>query len=429
MGSRSGQGRAAALGTGAAALLLAGLGSGCSILGAKLHNLDQLHASSGRHNRSGDLVGDVTWVMRHGVGGLFQGLGAEALDRPSRRIESPLEECLENLNELSGFDSGDSRTAAYQVIWFSRLAVEDPWRLSRERCVIELGNAGRRLRLADRPLQPPPAEPAGPEPVRAALQPVFESAAPLLRLGRGSRADVQRFEQALAGLDRLELDLQGGLRVLEAVTLLRGRKRALPGTLELSEKLQRLCVSEALLRALRDLPPEGEAGRSGWESPPVRAAAVMASTRAFGGQALAGLVDQVTRETEPQVQAAVLRAVRVYGLPTPQGLAPTEVERLHLRWTESIVGLAVGRLDPRVRVAAMGALGQISGREPYSLREEVWQAWWEERLASLSTPAGEAGEGNGSGGDPEPGPSASTSRAAPATAQRPPDSSAAGRNP
>lgn len=62
-------------------------------------------------------------------------------------------------------------------------------------------------------------------------------------------------------------------------------------------------------------------------------------------------------------------------------------------WAETIYATAIEHPDGRVRLAAMGALGTMSGRGLVTLQEVEWQRWWQtEGAAAFRAPAG--GEGS-----------------------------------
>jgi hypothetical protein len=70
----------------------------------------------------------------------------------------------------------------------------------------------------------------------------------------------------------------------------------------------------------------------------------------------------------------------------PDAPAPAELLELQL---QALYRIALEREEPELRVAAMQVLSEVSGTGMHSLREEDWQAWWEQR--SQKTARGGAG--------------------------------------
>ena len=86
---------------------------------------------------------------------------------------------------------------------------------------------------------------------------------------------------------------------------------------------------------------------------------------------------------------ATLDCVAQLGLPdAPAGERGPAQRAL---WAETIYATAMEHPDGRVRLAAMGALGTMSGRGLVSLQEVEWQRWWQsEGAAAFRAPAAEA---------------------------------------
>ena len=390
----------------AAALVLPAL-AGCRVLPAKVHNLEALHGEDARHRYSAALMSDWEFALRRGIAGLMPNARSQVEAKQPKRVGDPTEVCLGNLVGLAHFAPGDLRASAAQVEWFARLARHDPWHLSRERCVLELGQAGARLALE----WPPPerAEPApSTEQVAAAVRDLIAGARPFLARqpvappaqAEGASVDL---EEAVRRFSALDLDLEGALRGLRAAAALEGASNASDPRLEplraLVVRLERIAVREALRGAIRDEAPRPVAGSDpGWPSERVRAAALEANVAVYGDPALAAFLDTLDREPGTLVVLKLLQLVRRRGLPerAPPG-ASESIEELRERWTRMVYGRATLHPESRLRVAAMLALGTISrelaGPAVSSLREEDWLEWWRATHPSES-PAG-AGVGAG----------------------------------
>ncbi len=374
----------------ALALLCGASTSSCAFVEATTHNLDELHAGDGRHKRSGNIQTPYAYIVSTGLKSLLRSVGSKnQVEQPTSAIEDPTETCVDELNRLAHFDAHDPRTAAQQTVYFAWLARFDPWNLSREIAVRQLGKAGVRLALAAHPEPAPVGAPASVDQVRDGVRQLVEAATPLVRDGDDSAR--AQFDAACAALGELVLDVEGGSRVLRAVSIIEAATNASDARFaalrELSLKLQRRCVVLALPEALVDAAPTEHIGSNpGWEHPRVRAAAVEACVRVWGEPKLAELLTQLAnaeRRPDDAPTIALMRAVAQRGLPTLPATIP-ERERADLvtKWTRSIVAVACESKEGQVRVAAMEALGRISGHGRASLREEDWQQWWTERVAA-----------------------------------------------
>lgn len=371
---------------GAAAMLLL---PSCQMAATNVHNLEELHWSDGRHKRTGHIWNDYEYAVRVGIRGLLKGFGSAATTDAPEEIDDPLEVCVENLGELVEFSDDDPWTAARQIELCARIAVEDPWHLSREIAVRELGRHGERLTLRGHPPEVRAGPAADVDAVRDALQRLIQASGPVLR----NEADATgEFALACDALRALELDRDGAVRLLRSVAVLERARPAndqrLAPLRELGLDLQRTCVTLALESALRDEPPREVGGSNpGWNNPRVRAAAIEACVEAWGDSMLARLLlDFSPRERDAQRTLAFLRQIRRRGLPPPPPeLSPEDRAKAGELWTEAVYRIATEHPEGEVRLAAMAALGKLSGREPYSVREEDWQAWW---LARASAKAG-----------------------------------------
>jgi hypothetical protein len=114
----------------------------------------------------------------------------------------------------------------------------------------------------------------------------------------------------------------------------------------------------------------------GWPNDRVQAAAVRAAV-AIGGSAKLG--ELLTRNPFAGLGGerlvAALECVAALGLPdAPAGERGAE---LRAQWASAIYQTAVEHPDGHVRLAAMKALGTMSGRGLASLQEVEWQRWWQ----------------------------------------------------
>ncbi len=340
----------------------------CQVADVHAYNLRELHEEGGRHKRLAGLMNGTEYAFRDGLGGLFAGVREKLPKKAQVAVEDPLGACVENLIELSEFKSNDETIAALQVEYFARYAVYDPWQISRQICVRNLGAAGARLKLAEHPAQVSTAAVATPEAVRDALAPLIRAVAP-----SSSAQPASDLAAACLGMAQLNYDLDGVLRALPASAYLMRREssgsknRAL--LLELVLDLERRSVRMALERSLVDA------------SPCVRALTLRALVTAEGPTYLARAMPRLGTETEPEVQFALLSMIRALGLPgaksAPTGSDPAQ----SAREGELALVYRVATEHPveRVRVNAMETLGEISGSGFKSLREEDWQTWWHAR--------------------------------------------------
>lgn len=353
----------------------AALGS-CRIARSNDWNLKELHDDESRHRYSAALEGDFEYFLRHDLTSMLSATGARLAEKSPSPVDDPGSECLDNLLDLAQFDGSDARTSALQVEWFARLAVEDPWKLSRERATYGLGKAGKRL-AAGLPVKLPDDPPAAGAPeVSAALSALGEAAKALYSDSSSARSTARLDLEAACELVRgLTLDVAGARRALRVTSELAGarglRSDDAKALLDLSLDLQQRCVRQALAAALIDREP--------W----VRAAAVQASVDCAGLGALDPMLSQLRREPAPEVVIRVMHIVRDRGLPdVPAELGPEAAARIRNAWLGSIYSLLLERPEGPVRVAAMQALSKVSGAGITSLREEDWQSWWLARAES-----------------------------------------------
>jgi hypothetical protein len=347
----------------------------CQLASARIHNLEELHDSSGSPQRLADLHGDLEHLLLAGFehtnfGGedFRQGL------REKKRVADPYGACLENVLALASVRR-DERVAMAQAMTFAWLAVDCTYVLSRERCVLELGEVLADIGLGGTPVEVP-AEPASPEQVGAAIGVLIEAlrgwlAAPAL----GSAA----LDEACGALAALPLDREGALRGTRAAqVLLDGRERvaALAGLHRLRLDLARRCAGQAVLEARQDA-----SGR-------VRAAALRVGVQVFPDQRGAWLRSAVAEfplgVTElDELWLAALDLLARNGLPPGEGDDATRLAA----WNEALIELLLRQGSGRVSLAVTRALARLNDR-PREPRPEVWLTWWRAQGAHDS-PVGE----------------------------------------
>lgn len=351
------------------AALAAALAAGCRVVDAKAWNLAQLHDANGRHKYTGAVEGDFEYYLRHVIApSVTGGLATFEAKSPSA-IEDPSTVCLETMIELEGYRTEDPRNRGIQVEWFSRLAVADPSKLSRERAVLALGRQGEALQAGNPEPFPKDATPTGPDALSEALAGLVRASRPVLEQGGGA-GETERLDLASACqvIRELPLDLDGARRMLHAsidvgTALGFGRK----GTAEvakLCEDLERRCIRFGIAGGLRD------------PDPLVRGAGVEAAVACVGPIVFDPILRQLTNEPSADVVVRVLGLVRKYGLADkpPPGVDVTPEVARRARWS-SIYRL-LEKPESSVRVAAMLALEKVTNAKLHSLREEDWQAWW-----------------------------------------------------
>jgi hypothetical protein len=374
---------------------LLALASACHVVDSKDWNLRQLHDAEGHHQYTGALEGDFQFFWRQRVAAPLLSAGSTLAVKSPSHIEDPAGECLENLIALEEFDDSDPRVAGLQVEWFARLAVQDPWKLSRERAIHALGRAGRRVDAGVPVGLPADAHPAGPEALSSALAALVKSARPVMEKGKkaGEMAELD-LDSACQLVEHMTLDIDGARRaLLVAVDLTRAAGLNHPATapiLRMNVNLQRACVRLGLAAGVND------------REPIVRAAAIEAAVACAGPRCLTPILAQIGKESSTEVIVRVMQLVRAVGLPDPPpDVAPNDRERVRDGWIAAIYHL-LDRPESEVHVSAMLALANISGGALHSLREEDWQAWWIARRTGPSDRAPSGRTGSGATGGPSP---------------------------
>jgi hypothetical protein len=368
-------------------LLLGAVLPACNVAEAKIYNLKQLHDPDSRHRYNAALEGDFEYVIRHELFGLFSHEGATLADKDVSKVEAPADDCLENLIELEGIDSGDPAVAGEKVEWFARLAVEDPWQLSRQRAVLALASVGARLQAGLPSGLGSDQTPADADAVGTVLTPLVKALREVLT-GEGADRVTSKaqLEKACADVRALDYDMSGARRALAVVvTVQRTAGTRNPDTAPLSElslDLQRLCVRRALARAIDD--PE-----------PIVSAAALSSTARIGGRVAIDTVlfDRTRRllndpNAPPEVLISIADTLVATG-PLPEGGA--QGTRTRDEWLGALYALATRRPEEDVRVHAMIALSRLSGSGFASLHEEDWQEWWTAHVKAHAVEAKSSG--------------------------------------
>jgi hypothetical protein len=354
-------------------LLLLLLAPACKIVGAREYNLRELHEEDGRHKRVAALMGEVEYAYRFGMGAVLRAINKPELVKDPEKVKDPLDSCVSNLVALSKFNPDNEGVAEIQIETFARIAAEDPWQISRQISLHQLGKAGERLKLADQAWLEPSPPFASPEDVRDALSVMLQS---LARPREG--ITPPDLAQACAAMAALNLDLDGARRALPAAAVLmkrEGSRSAKHKPLEnLVLDLERRVVRLSLIRGASD------------SSPLVRATAVEASVRALGSERLAMEILRLGRGDEAEeVHLMILTLLRARGLPQTDFEAQPKLGQSQRDGQLALVyGIAVGHPADRVRISAMMTLGAVSGAGFLSLREEDWQAWWDARPATMA---------------------------------------------
>lgn len=366
---------------------------GCVSLGASVDNLEALHPDEGRHAHLAIVQDHYSWSMRRVGKSLFGRFAVPLVAGSIEPVADPVETCVAELLLLARLDPENFVAASTQVEWFARTAVYDPWCLSRETALAELARTGERL---DLPAQAPDLRraPISEAEAAEALAALVAAAKPALESPSAeSRAG---FEAQCERMASLSLDFSSALRVLHGANVLlragSARDTRLDPIRALSLALQRRVVGQAVDLALLDVQPASVVAGSdpGWPNERVQAAAVRASVALGGKPKLAEiLLRNPFAGLGGERLVATLDCVAQLGLPdAPAGERGPAQRAL---WAETIYATAMEHPDGRVRLAAMGALGTMSGRGLVSLQEVEWQRWWQsEGAAAFRAPAAEA---------------------------------------
>ena len=378
---------------GLAALALAALSAACTSIGAQAHNLEALHTPDGLHHFEAVLYSGFEYEFRQGVKLLMPTSQLALQEKQSKVLDDPCEVCLEQLVALQRADTSDPFDESLRLQQLVRWSSECPWALSRERCLKGLMVEAERLDLLEHPVAPPSGEPVGPDALGDALAQLVAAVRPALT--EDLSLDLGAVDAACQRMRGMTYDLAGVRRALTMVSLLDQRAPAKQARFEplreLHRELQRIAAQRALSSALADRAPfERSGSHSGWESTRVRAMAITACSRSLGPSALAELLaTRLGAREDPEILRALAVEVEHLGrLPIEEsGLAEADRDPWRERWIDAFVGLATSHPDGSLRLAAMRALGAISGGELLSLREEDWLEWRTARKQAAATPA------------------------------------------
>ena len=153
--------------TGSALCLLVGLASACQVAPARAWNLEQLHTPEGFPKYRAHLKSNLQYVLSDQLGSLrILGGAPERADASGEgeELDDPLGACFENVRALAACTRTES-VAGWQAESFGWLAIDCSYPLSREQCVLALGELGPALEL-EHHLRPLPSSAASPEDVR-----------------------------------------------------------------------------------------------------------------------------------------------------------------------------------------------------------------------------------------------------------------------
>jgi len=362
---------------GAATALLSGLAA-CHIPEANVYNLREVRDPDGSARRIGAPMTRLEYFSRNVVLASMSSDGKMA-EKEAEETDDPDAVALENLIQLADCDGEDPWIRGLQVEMMSWLAVDDDYKLARERAVIELGRLAQSLGVKAPEQLVKDAVPAGPDDIVGPLGDLVHGVRAFVEHGDAPGED---FQGACRRLSELVFDRDGARRVAAATNALLARsghdEPAMAELLALHEQAARRAVALALGEALVD------------PDPLVRAAAVEASLRASGDQ-LFNLRLQALGDRSEIVVGAVLRGVAERGLRPPERLTPAEAEELRRAFIERCVLLARDLRSP-VSAAACAALNKTAGSGFSTYRWEEWNRWWDAESAR-EAPAPSAGAG------------------------------------
>jgi hypothetical protein len=354
----------------------------CRLPEAHVYNLREVREPDGSARRVGAPMKVAEYVVRNSVLlAMSGGELASAAQKEADVVEDPDAIALDNLIQLGRCDRSDPWVLGLQVEMATWLAVDDGYRLARERAVIALGELGRALGVAV-PLQLEPGDvPATPDDLVGPLGDLVRHVRVYLQLGTPPGPELA---EACAELREQVLDRDGARRVMAAANaLLEQGGRDAPALAPLAE-LFRFSAARAVGLAL------GEALRD--RDPVVRAAAFEASLVASDDE-LAGLRIQGLQDPAEEVLVAVLAGIRDRGLKVPAGLGPEDVESMRLAFTDQMIALTRD-LRGTVSCTACAALARVTDSGLTTYRWEEWNRWWEREVAA--SPAAGAADRAGS---------------------------------
>lgn len=347
----------------------------CHIPEANVYNLREVRDPDGSPRRIGAPMNRMEYVTRNVVLANMAKDGALG-HKEDEEIDDPDALALENLVQLSECDADDPWVRGLQVEMMTWLAVDDGYKLARERAVIELGHLAPRLGVKSPEQMPAGAVAATPDDI---VGPLGELVAAVRAFVETGDAPGDDYEAACAKLEALVLDRDGARRLAAATNALLARtKHDNPAMAQLNQ-LHVHAAGRAVALAL------GEALRD--EDAVVRAAAVEASLEASDGE-LAGLRLQALSDPDPIVVVSALQGVAEHGLKTPAALTPEQAAAMRRAFLGRFVELA---RDLRVPIssAACRALNATADSGFKTYRWEEWNRWWDAQQAEAPPPPAE----------------------------------------
>ncbi len=343
----------------------AALSSGCSSLEADVYNLDAMHHPDGSFRRRAPRLNALQYFLRFQLAGFTSNPDRYRAPDPER-IDDPAGQSFADLRALARHDREDPEVRRTLIEWFAFLAVDSPWKLARERCVIELGHLGRVMGLEVEP--DPGGEPASVEAVRDALARMLAGVNAIR--AQGVELGESQLARGLEELRALSLDRRAALSVLRAIAPLQdlgGDDPRFAPVHAYSQEVQELLIRRTLEVALRD--PE----------PIVVAAAIRTSTKLFGEAVLGVFTAQLFEDAaiyDERVLLTVLTLLRTQGFPrAPGGGGEARQEQFRFTCAELLVEIGSQHPSGRVRLAALRAL-RANAEPDFAPREELWKPWW-----------------------------------------------------
>lgn len=378
-----------------ATLLAVGL-TGCRGTTVSTQNLDAVLSSTDNFRYRGATTNGWKDLMDLGLNSVRSVVSSEQRPQTEQSIPNPTEFAFENLVDLSSSTQGPTIWRHNeQVRVLTRFAVYAPSKLCRELALRQLAPHAERLELEG--AFAPSTRPAS----AAELIEAVDGLTDALRLASRRRMDATAqadFAAAMTLVEELEVDVQGGARLLRALgPFLKGR--LLPTDLRervaaYSLQVQRTLVAEAFWRGVRD--------RSGW----VRARALSVGMALHGAPyRIEALLTVIPNEPvqewileeyssfdlpiqplgDEEVLIAVTEAFESEGLPLAARRDTTKGLQLRAAIVLGFLQMAVNQTAYPLRAqhAAMDALAALTSGEVVSLRPEVWEDWWYELQPEL----------------------------------------------
>ena len=390
-------------------VLLAGGLTACRGVSVATQNLDVVLSSTDNFRYQG-VTTDRWKDMAEAVLSTLRAVtSASSQPETPSAIPDPTEFALENLMALAASREGaDDWRDNEQVRVFTRFAVYAPSQLCRERALTMLEPHAHRLSVSGPYVRP--AELATAAELIEAVDGLLDGLRAVAAAPEDAtaRADL---EAALEIVEALELDVQGGARLLRSLGPFL-RHRTLPADLReraaaLSLEILGPMVREALWSGVRD--------RSAF----VRAAGMRVSIAVLGDafrveavlslSPRAGLSPWILQEyggfglpDQPVEGSAVHVAVAddyvVHGLPLAARRETVEGLELRVAVVYALLRVAdsEGVYPIKARHAVMGALSELTDGEVSSLRPEIWEDWWVEAGNALMEQAQALEEAGGS---------------------------------